>query len=120
VFVIYPKFVNTFRQDIAMTDITQTPASVAEPEKMADYIFEPEIPNMLAFFERQVRRALFERVLLETELARTAARAQRMREAKDRAGDLRKGFERGLRRELATFADLELMETFIGFNFWKR
>lgn len=120
VFVIYPKFVNTFRQDIAMTDVTQTPESAVAPEKRAEYIFEPEIPKMLAFFEAQVRRALFERVMLETELARAAARALRMREAKDRAGDLRKRYERSLRREMATLADLELMETFIGFNFWKQ
>lgn len=120
VFVIYPKFVNTFRQDIAMTDITQTPDSVIAPEMRAEYIFEPEIPKMLAFFEAQVRRALFERVMLETDLARAAARALKMRDAKDRAGDLRRHYERGLRRELATLADLELMETFIGFNFWKQ
>jgi ATP synthase F1 gamma subunit len=120
VFVVYPKFVNTFRQDIAMTDITQTPESTVESEMRADYIFEPEIPKMLAFFEAQVRRALFERVMIETELARAAARAMKMRDAKDRAGGLRGQYERSLRRELATLADLELMETFIGFNFWKR
>ena len=120
VFVIYPKFINTFRQDIAMTDITQTPETAVTPDQKAEYIFEPEIPVMLAFFERQVRRALFERVLLETDLARAAARALRMQDAKDRAGDLRKHLERSLQHELATLADLELMETFIGFNFWKQ
>jgi ATP synthase F1 gamma subunit len=119
VFLIYPKFVNTFRQDIAMTDITQTPESSVAPEMKAEYIFEPEIPKMLLFFEAQVRRALFERIMLETELARAAARALRMREAKDRADDLLKHSERELRHELATLADLALMETFIGFNFWK-
>ena len=120
VFVIYPKFINTFRQDIAMTDVTQTPSTAVSTEVKVEYIFEPEIPNILKFFEAQVRRALFERVMIETELARAAARTMKMRDARDRAGDLRKQFERGLRREQATLADLELMETFIGFSFWKQ
>lgn len=120
VFVIYPTFINTFRQEIAMIDITQTPERAIREEEKAEYIFEPEIPQMLAFFEAQVRRALFERVLLETELARAAARALRMSEAKDHANDLKRNYERALRREFAALADLELMETFIGFNFWKQ
>lgn len=120
VFMIYPKFVNTFRQEVAMTDITQTPEDVVSQDMMAEYIFEPEIPVMITFFEAQVRRALFERVMLEADLARTAARAIKMRDARDRAGDMRAKYERTLLREIATVADLELMETFIGFNFWKQ
>ncbi|MFA7309828.1 MAG: FoF1 ATP synthase subunit gamma [Candidatus Paceibacterota bacterium] len=118
VFVVYPKFINPFRQDIVMTDITQTPTAVS-PVAKADYIFEPEIPGMLAFFEKQVRYALFQRIMLETELARAAARTMKMRNIKDRADTLRGSSERSLRREFATLADIELMETFIGFSFWK-
>lgn len=119
VFVVYPKFVNPFRQDIVMTDITQTPAAVVTPETKADYIFEPEIPGMLAFFEKQVRRALFERIMLETELARAAARTMKMRNAQERSDALRKRYDGILRREFATLADIELMETFIGYSFWR-
>jgi len=119
VFVVYPKFINPFRQDIVMTDITQTPGDVATAEMKADYIFEPEIPGMLAFFESQVRLALFERIMLETELARAASRTMKMRNSKDRADDRRRVYERALGREFGTLADIELMETFIGFNFWK-
>lgn len=120
VFVIYPKFVNPFRQDVAMTDVTQTPGAEPDPALEAEYIFEPEIPRMLAFFEAQVRHALFERVMLEAELARTAARTVRMRGAKDRATDLRILNERNMKREFATMADIELMETVSSFSFWRQ
>jgi ATP synthase F1 gamma subunit len=118
VFVVYPKFVNPFRQDIVMTDITQTPVAVT-PVMKADYIFEPEITGMLAFFEAQVRRALFQRIMLETELARAAARTIKMQNARDRANDLKDSFEASLHHEFASIADIELLETFIGFSFWK-
>lgn len=116
VFVVYPKFINPLRQDVAMVDLTQTPTALVTPAMRADYIFEPEIPGMLRFFEAQVRRVLFERILLETELARSAARMVKMRNAKDRAGKLRTAYERRLRHEFATLADIALMETFIGFS----
>src|SRR3989344_2879821 len=68
VFVLYPKFINPFRQDVAMVDITETPDPATPKEMSVDYIFEPEIPTLLAFFETQVRNMLFERVMLESEL----------------------------------------------------
>jgi ATP synthase F1 gamma subunit len=120
VFLVYPKFINTFRQDIALADITETPSDFVPPSLKAKYIFEPEIQKMLQFFEGQVRRVLFERVLLETELARSAARSLKMRDARERAGDLRKKYQHELNREYATVAEIELMETFIGYRFWKR
>jgi len=120
VFVVYPKFINPFRQDIAMSDITETPAAQPAPELRADYIFEPEIPDMLDFFEAQVRRILFERVLLESELARSAARTMKMRDARTNATDLRVKFEHGMRREYETIADIQLMETLSGYQFWKQ
>lgn len=120
VFVVYPKFVNPFRQDIAVTDVTQTPDAASAAAEKVEYIFEPEIPRMLTFFEAQVRYALFERVMLEAELARAAARTVRMRGAKDRATDLRVINERNMRHEFATMADIELMETLSGFSFWKQ
>jgi ATP synthase F1 gamma subunit len=118
VFILYPHFVNPFRQDPVMTDITQTPEGLVTPEEKAEYIFEPEIPRMLEFFEAQVRRVLFERVILETELARVAARAMKMRNARENASDLREVYERQMRREIATLAEMRLMETFIGYTFW--
>lgn len=120
VYVVYPRFINPFRQDVVMTDVTEVPMSMSSTEEArAEYIFEPEIPGMIEFFERQVRFALFERILLEAELARAASRTIKMRNVRDRADGLRNSYEGRLRRELATLADIELMGTFIGFDFWK-
>ena len=117
VFVVYPKFINPFRQDVAMTDVTETPATETDTSRMPDYIFEPEIPRMLEFFEGQVRRILFERTLLETELARSAARTMKMRNARTNATDLRVRYQHNMRREFETLADIQLMETFSGHKF---
>lgn len=120
VFVVYPHLVNIFRQEVVMTDITQTPDPTVTPGMPAvDYIFEPDIPGMLAFFEKQVRHALLERVVLETELARTAKRTMKMRDAKERATGLQSTYERRLRHEFATLADIAHMDTFIRRSFWK-
>ena len=119
VYVVYPKFINPFRQDIVMTDVTEMPAESITEELRAEYIFEPEITGMIDFFESQVRHAIFERVLLETDLAQTAARTMRMRDAKDRAEGLQRVSARALMRENETVADIQLMETFIGFTLWR-
>ena len=116
VFIVYPKFVNPFRQDVVMTDITQTPTSIVPPEMHVDYVFEPEISRMLEFFERQVRRVVFERVMLEAELARTAARTMKMHSAKERAQQLTHEYESKLRHEFEAFADIERMGASISFS----
>ena len=118
VFVVYPKMVNIFRQQVVMTDVTQTPDRLSPPEAAIEYIFEPDIPEMLAFFERQVRHALVERVMLETELARAAARMMKMRDSKERAEGLEKEYGRRLRHEFAMLADIAHTDNFIRHSFW--
>lgn len=120
VFAIYPKFINPFRQDVAITEITEVPESEgADASFNAEYIFEPDLTRLVRFFEQQTRYALFNRVLLETELARAAARTLRMHGARDNAHDLRRRYERALRREYMSASDIAMMETFISFNFWR-
>ena len=131
VFVLYPKFINPFRQDVGITDITQSPGermSKAAGEKegdhketmLATYIFEPEVSAILTFFDAQVKRVLFRGVLLEAELARTAARFVRMEEAQEHAHDLTVKTMARVRRETAAVSNTELLETFAGFAQWKR
>lgn len=119
VFVVYPKFVNPFRQDVVMTDIAQSLVTDVIPDSAADYIFEPEISGMVEFFEHQVRRAIFGRVMLEAELARSAARTMKMHSARDRANSLKETNELNLHHEYAVLADIERMASFISFNSWK-
>lgn len=143
VFVLYPKFINPFRQDVGVADITQSPDTAnplfesadeahkaqdsasaqkahAEglPEEDVGYIFEPEVPAILAFFNAQVKRALFQGVLLEAELARTAARLIHMEEAQEHAHALVVGTSAKLRRETAVVSNAALLETLSGFAEW--
>jgi ATP synthase F1 gamma subunit len=74
ILLYFPVFTSVFRQEVSVLDIAHMPPSVEEVEMSVEYIFEPELPNILAFFERRVRFLLFRHVMLETELARTAAR----------------------------------------------
>src|SRR3989344_8332034 len=131
VFVLYPQFINPFRQDVGITDITQSPgeriskapAETGEKEEQdaaETYIFEPEVSAILAFFDAQVKRVLFRGVLLEAELARTAARFLRMEEAQEHAHGLLVATRSRVRREMAAVSNTELLETFAGFTKWKR
>ncbi len=119
IYAIYPRFINPFRQEVAMVDITETPSIAETADMRVEYIFEPDIPSMLTFFDAQVRRVLFERVLLESELARTATRLLKMRDAQESAGEMRGEQERALRREMSAIANMHLLETFVGFKYMR-
>ena len=74
-----------FSQQVDRVDITHSPEPAFTHATDVKYIFEPELPKMLAFFENQVRYILFARVLLETSLSRTATRLISMDAAERRA-----------------------------------
>ena len=116
VFVLHGRFVNAFRQEVAMQDITQSPSpaeGVPEP-----YLFEPEITAILSFFDAQVRYVLFERVLLESELARAAARFMKMEESREQASELLDTERLHRIREMAAVGNATLLETFTGYARW--
>ncbi|MGH7141552.1 MAG: F0F1 ATP synthase subunit gamma [Minisyncoccia bacterium] len=119
IYVFYPKFINPFRQDVGVEDITESPAVGAVAASTAEmYLFEPEVSLILAFFDTQVRRVLFGRVLLEAELSRTAARLIKMEEAEGRAQKLVSEQRTRIRRETAAASNTQLLETFAGFTQW--
>lgn len=112
--VFYPSFVNVFTQTITNIDITHAPI----PEKAddtageIDYIFEPELPKILQFFETRIRYLLFERAVLETQLSRTASRLFSMNRAQDRAELELKVLRRTVRSQTETANDMRLLESF--------
>lgn len=116
VFVFYPTFINSFRQEVALIDITHKPKPKEVEEIEVDYIFEPDIMELLRFFETQVRLILFNRVLLETKLAQTGARLTKMQRARERAGELVKEEEQTINKELNSLQNMRLLETFAGFQ----
>ncbi len=122
VYVYHSTFVNIFTQKISVLDIAHAsePDSSEHKKGSADYIFEPELPKILAFFETRVRYLLFQRIMLESELARTAARLIAMNKAQDRADNALATLRRILKRDSATFNDARLLEAFSAISKWKK
>lgn len=122
VHVYYPSFVNVFSQKVGSIDITHSaaPEGALAPAAEVDYIFEPELPQIIRFFETRVRYLLFQRVALESELARTAARLFAMNRAQDRADEEIRSVRSAIRKEEETFNDLRLLESFSGISRWKQ
>jgi len=74
VFICYPKFINLFMQKAVVVDITHTPVKESSTKDEQIYhIFEPELIHIVRFFETQVRKILFIRIMLESELSRIAS-----------------------------------------------
>jgi len=122
VYVFHPSFVNVFRQEVVVIDITHSP-DVSDSEvdnEEIDYIFEPELPKILKFFETRVRYLLFQRAMLESELSRTSARLMAMNVAEERAGSEIGKIRREIKRYVETFNDMRLLESFSAISLWKK
>ncbi len=109
----YPKFVSLVSQTVGITDITQAAKKGEElPPDEINMLLEPEHSKMLAFFERQVRSLLFLRVVLEADLARTAARLITMSSAEERSTALIKSKKGQIRKIQSSIINAKLLETF--------
>ncbi len=116
VVVVHPTFINSFEQKPAATDVTHRPTSVEPDGPAVEYICEPELGEIMTFFQTQIRIVLLSRTLLETRLALTAARLMKMQRARERATERVKKEERHIHREISTIKNLRLLETFAGFT----
>src|SRR5690606_1077397 len=110
VFMFYPTFINTFRQEVGMIDITYQPTVTTTGTLEIGYIFEPDIDALLEFFETQVRLILFNRVLLETKMAQTGARLSKMQRAREEAGVRVKEQRREIHKEEMVIQSMRLLE----------
>jgi len=111
VFLYYPRFINILTQTVDRIDITYAPKSLSGGQKHIKYIFEPELPKIISFFEQQVRGLLFARVLLETDLARTATRLFAMDTAEREAQNLIKKTKAELIKAKQSLINRRLLET---------
>lgn len=118
VFLFYPKFVSIFTQDVGIVDITYTPDQEVNPNKKLEHIFEPELSKIVHFFETQVRKLLFMRIMLESELARVSARLMKMSSTEQRAEDMIVDKERELHKEVEILNDIQLLESFSSLKKW--
>ena len=121
--VFYPKFISFLKQEVGVTDITQKIAlrDLKKNEKTEEIhlIFEPELEKMIKFFDTQVRWLLFKRVILESDMARTAARLLTMSQAEERTDFEIKKKKADLRKVIRSFTNAQLLDTFSGIKRWK-
>ena len=122
VYVFYPGFTSVFKQDVKMVDITYKPSRHAmekeEYKNLPEYLFEPDLSEMVLFFNTQVRSALLERLFLETQIARVAARLVKMDTADENANKLITSERRVLRRVRTSFSSRRMLETVVGYIQW--
>lgn len=121
ILLLYPKFFSLMSVMVGIVDITHT-AVMQQHDITEDLecLFEPELFKILEFFERQVRHVLFLRVLLETELARTAARLIAMTGAEERSDALMREKRSEIIKISHSIINTQLLETFAGMKLWKR
>lgn len=73
ILVYFSQFKSILTQLPLVKDITQYPTKISSKNPI-NYIFEPEIGNIMRFFDTQITTVLLEQAFLESELARAAAR----------------------------------------------
>ena len=122
IFVYYPKFRTMFAQSVGILDITHTPDEGAEQKNSVlasiEPIFEPELSEILSFFETQIRYILFMRVMLETELSRLAARLISMSNSEERAKEQIRVTKQQLAKAMLVVGNIQLLEIFAGRTKW--
>ena len=120
VIVYYPKYRNPFLQEPTTINITHAPEGrTAADHDVERYIFEPDLPLIHDFFTTQVQYILIQRVMLETDLSRTATRLVRMDSAEDRSSELYRDKQRQLRKDIQKQLDLQLFESIAGLERWR-
>lgn len=89
VLVYYPQFQTVIKQSPVAVDITQSQAKALEQSKRIEgaFIFEPEAPKILEFFDNQIKQTLIEQTFLEADLARVGSRLISMDSAQHNADD---------------------------------
>ncbi len=113
VFIYYPQFRTILNQIPNIFDLTQSQTKILNSGKANNelFIFEPEIDQIRAFFETQIKLALLEQVFLEAELARTSSRLISMDQSQQNADKLLVQQKKTLLRIRRDLENIHLLET---------
>lgn len=95
VLIFYSKLKSLLTQQPTVTDITLS-SKLPTSETQIDFrfIFEPELPKILKFFDSQILTLLLEQTFLESEVSRTASRFITMDQAETEANKFIKEYEK--------------------------
>lgn len=113
ILVYYSRMQSVLIQNPRVVDIIPKTATTqsAESGQILKYIFEPEVGQILTFFNNQIITLLLEQTFLESELARTAARLISMDQAQIQADDLIKNQKTELAKARRSLNNTRLLET---------
>ncbi|MFP4539353.1 MAG: F0F1 ATP synthase subunit gamma [Candidatus Paceibacterota bacterium] len=118
--VFFPQYRTPFHQEAATMDIVRlVEKKEADPGALSEYIFEPDLPLIHDFFSTQVQFVLVQRIMLETDLSRTATRLVRMDSAESAAADMYQDKKKELRDNIQRQLDIQLFESISGHKKWK-
>lgn len=123
ILVYYSRMQSVLVQEPHVVDIVQAPPEhylKNSKQAGAGYIFEPEIEQMVEFFNTQITQLLFEQTFLESELARTAARLTSMDQAQGNADDLIKQQRKLLAAAKRSIDNNRLLETISTLSNWRK
>ncbi len=113
VFVFYSSLKSLLVQVPTVTDITAS-SQITEANEKSNFkfIFEPELPKILAFFDSQIITLLLEGTFLESELARTASRFISMDQAETEANKFIKEYEKLKKNAKRNLENNKILENF--------
>ena len=122
IFVYYCRMQSVLVQTPSVVDLLQKPPEhyLMSKEHSFHSIFEPDIDEMLQFFNTQITMLLLEQIFLESELARTAARLTAMNQAELNADDMIKKQRRLLASAKRSLDSARLLDTIAGMSNWRK
>jgi len=118
-YVYYPRYKNPFQQVPDVIDVNAAPDTSTD-RRAEEFIVEPNLPMLHDFFLTQIKWMIFERVLLETDLSRTAARLMKMHSAEETSEDMIEEIDDKIRTTRRRQRDIQLFESIIGVQQWRK
>lgn len=94
VLIFYSRFKSLLLQKPVFTDIAAQAKISQEESYNLGFIFEPDLPKILSFFDSQILTLLLEETFLEAEVARTASRFISMDRAETEANKYIKEYQK--------------------------
>lgn len=114
VLVFYSKLKSLLVQEPIFKDLTATSLILQGFPKDFNihFIFEPELPKILSFFDSQILTLLLEQIFLESEVARTASRFISMDQAEAEANKFIKEYQILKNYTLRNLQGVKILENF--------
>lgn len=118
--IFYGRFANVINQVAAVSNVSGEEELLSHEEIKRSYkfLFEPSLPIILNFFEKQVFISFFKQTIHESELARLASRIKAMENALDNIEKSEGGMRIQARKLKRIVDDSKQQQRFSGISLW--